>query len=700
MIDSIMRKASGCFLWVRLVLSEMRTVHTADEVREVLEDVPSDMDSLYSRILESMSSLKRGKALTKAILAWVTCSVRPLKIEELHEALELDVGNNIVSVRRSIASTCGQLVYVDSSSRVQLIHQTARDFLLRADNMSEFAMERKEGHRRLAMVCLKYLRSSKMAGPKPRKLSATSKAGDNDRSPFLAYAGNALPNHIAMVSSEDDPFFFALAQFLASPNVLSWIEYISKSSDLNRLIETGKTIRQYLRRRASHVVPLGKDTKLLESWSIDLVRLLTKFGRNLAASPSAMYHLIPPFYPPESALNQQFGASNRSITVKGLTASAWDDCASVINYQRENPTAIACSPSIFAVGQKSGKIKIHHETSCQELRTLLSDEPIKLLQFGETGDYLAALTLKYICVWNTRWWEIARQFSIETPCMDVSFADNDQMLLAVSRDNCLLAWDLLTGDCRQLRTWVDELDEEYTGDRPAAATISNDSTMVAVVYRGQDIIVWDVEYESVHDIYGQVSGSLGPRAKKRSARAFVRTLLFSRASESGVLAAGYMDGELVVFNTIDRKIQARTSANAHSLVSSPNGLMMACGNSAGMILLFEFETLKLFYRIVSEEYSIKALVFTADNHRLIDIRGPYCRVWEPFALFRDTLEEDDNSDTLSISTMPQEYTVEDTQQVIHISALFCAEKRSSSCVAKSTAQSANTMWKPVPRIKS
>ena len=158
--------------------------------------------------------------------------------------------------------------------------------------------------------------------------------------------------------------------------------------------------------------------------------------------------------------------------------------------------------------------------------------------------------------------------------MDVSFADNDQILVAI-RDNCILVWDQLTGDCKQLRTWVDELDEGYTGDRPAATTISNDSTMVAVVYRGQDIIVWDVEYENVHDIYGQDIGSLGPWAKKRSARAFVRTLLFSRASESGLLAASYMDGELVIFNTIDRKIQAQTSANTHSLVSSPNGLQ-AC----------------------------------------------------------------------------------------------------------------------------
>ena len=58
--NSIVEKSSGCFLWVRLTLRELRNVHTSEDVRQVLEEVPSDMDQLYSYILASMSGLKRS----------------------------------------------------------------------------------------------------------------------------------------------------------------------------------------------------------------------------------------------------------------------------------------------------------------------------------------------------------------------------------------------------------------------------------------------------------------------------------------------------------------------------------------------------------------------------------------------------------------------------------------------------------------
>ncbi|KAF7503600.1 hypothetical protein GJ744_003583 [Endocarpon pusillum] len=150
-MKTILDKSSECFLWARLVLQELRRVHTAAEVRQVLEDIPSDMDELYMRILNSMSTFPYGKRLTKAILTWTVCSARPLTAEELYYALQIDVNDNIDSVQRSIASSCGQLVYVDASSRVQMVHQTACDFLLRSDNKSEFAIDKKEGYKRLAM---------------------------------------------------------------------------------------------------------------------------------------------------------------------------------------------------------------------------------------------------------------------------------------------------------------------------------------------------------------------------------------------------------------------------------------------------------------------------------------------------------------------------------------------------------------------
>lgn len=672
-MDSILEKSSSCFLWVRLVLSELRNVHTSEEVRQVLEDIPSDMDQLYSYILASMSELKRGKPLTKAILAWTVCAIRQLTTSELHAALEMDMNDSIDDVERSIATTCGQLVHVDSKSGVQVLHQTAREFLLQPNNPSEFAIIRREGHKRLAMVCLKYLSGGDMAGPKPRKLTATKPMVLEDRSSFRDYACNALPEHIPFVSSEDDEFFRALGRFLSSNNLLSWIEYIAKESDLNRLVLTGRALKQYVQRRSKYVVPSGKDVALLNAWSVDLVRLVTKFGRNLSTSPPSIYHLIPPFCPPDSALKAQFGMSRRSMVVSGLRATAWDDCSSVIAYQQESPTALACSLTMFAIGQRSGRIRIHHETTCQELRVLSHHQPVRLLRFGQNGNLLASVASKSVCIWSVRTWVQEWRFEIDSVCINVSFLDHDQLLLAVLLDNRMVVWDLTTGAFRNLESWVGELDEGFARGQPSTATIGCDSTMLAVAYRGRDVIVWDIENESIHDIYGQDVGSLGPHARKRAGIAPALSLLFSPVAESALLAVGYIDGELVVFDTVEQRVQARTQANAHSIVSSPDGMLLACGNSAGMILIYEFESLKLVYRIVSEEYSIKSLVFSANSQRLIDIRGPYCRVWDPPALLRDDSENEHNSDTVSISTTPQDYLLHDFNPAVLISTFICAE---------------------------
>ncbi|PVH85423.1 hypothetical protein DL98DRAFT_451452 [Cadophora sp. DSE1049] len=640
-IDSIVEKSSGCFLWVRLVLRELRNVHTSEEVRQVLEEIPSDMDQLYSYILASMSELKRGKPLTKAILAWTVCATRPLATSELHAALELDMDDTVDDVERCIAATCGQLVYVDNNSR------------------------------RLAMVCLKYLCGDDMAGPKPRKLSATKTAILCDRSPFQAYACNALPEHIPFVSSKDNELFRALSTFFGANNILSWIEYIAKESDLKRLILTGKALKQYVQRRSVHFVPIAKDTALLTAWSVDLVRLVTYFGRNLSRSPSSIHYLIPPFCPPESALKTQFRSSRRSITVNGLRKTAWDDCSSVIAYHQEHPNALACSSQLFAIGQRSGRIRIHDETTCQELQVLSHQQPVRLLQFGQNGTLLASAASKSVCVWNVKTWAREWIFEIDSVCIDVSFLDNDLLLLAATLDNRLVVWDLTTGDCKQLESWVGDLDEDFVSDRPFTAAIGGGSTMLAVAYRGHDAIVWDIENEKIHDMYGQDVGSLGPRARKRPGIASVISLLLSPFAERVLLAAGYNDGELVVFDTTDRRIQARTQANAHSLVSSPDGMLIACGNSAGTILIYHFETLKIVYRIVSEGYSIKSLAFSANSQRLIDIRGPYCRVWDPPALLRDDIEN--NSDAALTSTLPQDYMVQDFDPAILISAFVDCE---------------------------
>jgi hypothetical protein len=165
-VRQIIEKSRGCFLWVSLVFQELRNVHTSTDVEKILEEVPTDMNDLFARILDSMSTASYGKALAKAILTWTVCSIRPLKTFELYEALRLDLKDSTDSVEESIRSCCGQLVYVDANSQVQMIHLTARDFLLQPSTDSEFAVDERGGHRRLLLSCLQFLNGADIKAPR------------------------------------------------------------------------------------------------------------------------------------------------------------------------------------------------------------------------------------------------------------------------------------------------------------------------------------------------------------------------------------------------------------------------------------------------------------------------------------------------------------------------------------------------------
>ena len=161
-VKQSLSKSAGCFLWVNLVLQELRQTHTSGERRKVLEEVPSGMDELYTRILNLISQNTYGNKLSKAILTRAVCSVTPLTIEELHLALEIDMQDTIDDMGRSLLSGCDHLVFVDAQSYVQMVHQTARDFLLSPTNPPEFSVDKKAGHRRLLMTCLEYLLGNEM----------------------------------------------------------------------------------------------------------------------------------------------------------------------------------------------------------------------------------------------------------------------------------------------------------------------------------------------------------------------------------------------------------------------------------------------------------------------------------------------------------------------------------------------------------
>jgi WD40 repeat protein len=667
MVNTILNKSAGCFLWVTLVFKELMQVHTSTEIWEVLDDIPTDMDELYSRILASMTKAPHGKKLAKAILTWTICSARPLTTHELFDALQLDIKDKIANVKKSIEASCGQLVYIDATSRVQMVHQTAKDYLLEPENNSEFAVDKREGHKRLAMTCLQYLNGNEMKAPRHRRLSSSDAV--QQRSPFVDYACKSLFEHIKFVSSTDEELLIALAKFLSSSNVLSCIEFLAQNDDLNRLIQTGKALSDFLRRRSKHMSPFGREVAILDSWSMDLTRLVTKFGKNLLSSPASIFNIIPPFCPHETAPRKQFASSTRGISVVGLSATTWDDCLSTIVYKHQSPSALACSDTHFAVGMSKGKIIVYHETTCQQAYTLQHQEPVKLLHFGNVANILISAGARTVRVWDIGRWEEVAKFDISQLCMSFVLTDDDKLLLGALKNNKLMMWDLTTYKLRDTVDWTQDLEgrRAHAFRRPTTAAFGMEQCLLAVVYRGQDILLWDLERDALYETFAKVSTDGKPLTNTA-----VKSLVFSSAPNTTLLAAAYWDGDLVLFDTTDGSIKEMVPGTADILACSPDGRTLASGSSTGTIELFDFETLKLLYRVNSEDNRIKSLAFSGDSHRLLDIRESQCRVWDPTALVRQDID-DENSDTVSISTAPQEYKMENVEETVLITSLACHE---------------------------
>lgn len=305
--DQILQNSHGCFLWVNLVLRELQQVHTSAGISQVLDSNPSDMDALYSRVLGDMSRAKFDKDLTKAILTWTTCALRPLLVEEIHEAIEMDIKDTVDDVGKSIGSCCSNLVYIDKAGKVQLIHLTAKEFLMREDLESEYRIDSPSGHRRLVLVCLRVLmrgQSTLRRASRVRRLGSDAAAGND--SPLYDYASMYLFQHLVQAKTSDAEVFIELAKFLSSHKVLIWIERLAKNSDLQRLYQAGVNCTSMVTRRLEHIPPIGiqKQLELVERWGTDFVRLVNKFGKQLSQFPSSIHQVIPPFCPPESALRQ------------------------------------------------------------------------------------------------------------------------------------------------------------------------------------------------------------------------------------------------------------------------------------------------------------------------------------------------------------------------------------------------------------
>jgi WD40 repeat protein len=650
LVDKLVKKSAGCFLWARLVLQELQSVYSEEHIEAVIDELPIEMGSLYGRILDEMSRSVREKRLAKALLVWAICAVRPLQTNELVNAIKIDEGINVRSLEKTVQGLCGQLLHVDKSGYVQVMHMTTRTFLTDASLESEFAFSKEEGNRRLALACLRYLTGEEMRAPRNRAVVNISRG---PRSPMADYACVKFSEHLSVASASDNDLFLALEKFLRS-NVLTWIEYIARTKkELYYLTRTAKNLQKYLGRRAKHRSPLGRSYRYIHQWATDLVRLVAKFGRNLLDSPDSIYYLLIPFCPRGSAIYEQFANSHSGLTVSRLKNGAWGDSISYIDFRENRAMSVAAGENAFAIGTKSGRIYLYWQTTCQERTTLEHGESAKVLTF-DNNHRLASAGARKICLWDldnqARLW----MHEMKETLVQLRFSSDDSSIIAATRRSHAITINCEDGAIVR--------DHSFSSRHaPLDVAISPDCTLIAFAYRGKPVLIWSLDNDQLVGACGGEAGSSAMISNTSPER-----VVFNSNPSVELMVVTYQNGNMILYETWNQRAVKTAQQDCHYMACSPDGRTLATGSAGGVLGLWDFETLTLLYQINTRETLGKALSFTACGTRIIELRDRKTKIWEPAVLIRKASEED--SSISESVTMPALVVGEGEEDIIPITS--------------------------------
>lgn len=160
-IDTLLNRAEGIFLWVSFVLKGLEKTERFMVVA-TLEGFPVGLDATYTRILSCIPP--KFRPLAVKLLRWDFVAQRPLNLLELAAAtvLEPAPGDTQVQAIEQHIRVCGDILFVFPSKDARFVrfnHSSAKDFLLSSNqlvpsDLRDFQVNTVDAHAMVAKRCL------------------------------------------------------------------------------------------------------------------------------------------------------------------------------------------------------------------------------------------------------------------------------------------------------------------------------------------------------------------------------------------------------------------------------------------------------------------------------------------------------------------------------------------------------------------
>ncbi|KAK0371404.1 hypothetical protein CLIM01_11241 [Colletotrichum limetticola] len=645
-VSSILERSRGIFLWASLMVDRLDSLYSLEDMHKAMDQVPSEMNGFYGKILEGIAnSANVDKA--NCILRWVVCAPVPMKIDELKEAIRLDIGHTLLASTSGdiFAEICRNLVRTGHNSEINFMHQTVREYL--TSGASNLYIDHRAGHAEIAAICLKFLNSQAFARHTTRR---KNQGGVRQGSSSLAeYASLNFAYHLRHSQSKSSKLFSAFVDFINNKSLI-WIEKISRLGKLAPFITSIQNLQRHLVRQLERSPPFDGQIQMVNTWVADLTRLVTIFGPTLIECPESIYAFIPALCPTSSVIHRTFAGASSQKVVSGSHVS-WDERLSCVLFPSV-VKSVASREQQLAVGLSNGTIRLLSTLTLEHLTTMEHGEAVRQLAFGNITNVLASLSPRKLILWDARCKRIWQK-QIKSTAFSVSFNANDSKVFVTLKGNVKQAvLTFSTRDGEQLdslciiedRSDSDSDDHHESLDRfcPEVVRFSPVLGYAAVTYRSSHLTLFDLNEEDKLERLFRIEKKGSEKLRPPQ----ILDVVFNPAIESGLMAVAYQDGDIIVIHFDEDRWYQVGSVSLHSrvLVSSPDGMILAAGDTEGGVSLFNFDSLQLLHRLELLEETVVGIIFSSNTLRLYDVRGRSCNVWEPSVLLRQNATDDTSSD--------------------------------------------------------
>ena len=309
-MERVLTQHNGMFLWVSLMLKELKACITVEEVQVTLGQIPSGLEGIYKRIVERLgkSLTRRAAEVTRSILSWVLGSARTLTMDELRDALAFRYqaqGHTLLSdgefpyADKDIEDMCGSLISI-WHGQIQTVHHSTKEYLVGLGENRQIGQGLEilptsvDISQQLASICLTYQEKICTSSLANLQIDPFDRHPDGfdinilkDKKKFLEYSFFFWIHHVlgCPINHRESMVAIILRHFSNSMTI-SWV-VVSMLLDFRglwRLIIGVEEVEEWLVAENPHE-SMSEAARYLQDWCSGTVRLLKAHSILLLENP-------------------------------------------------------------------------------------------------------------------------------------------------------------------------------------------------------------------------------------------------------------------------------------------------------------------------------------------------------------------------------------------------------------------------------